>query len=475
MTTAKRNALVAGATFAVAACCGVVCLAYWLTYDPAATLQFRVPGGDGTPPDAHLHDKPVDLAGTFQQFDGQPADLPGAWPRFRGPNGDNIVPDGPPLAEAWGADDPRVLWGIDLGEGHAGAAILNGRVYIIDYDEQSKQDAIRCFSLGDGREIWRRSYRVSVKRNHGMSRTVPAVTGKYLVTMGPRCHVVCLDSTSGAFRWGIDLQREYGTKEPLWYTGQCPLIVDGRVLLAPCGKDVLMMAVDCETGQPVWKAPNPKGWDMSHSSIVPMTIAGKAMYVYAAVGGVAGVSTDGAILWQLPWKAKVVAPSPVPLEDGKIFVTAGYGEGGMTLQVREANGTFNAEVLEQHGPKDGLACEQQTPIVYDGLLYAIMPKDAGALRCQFVCYRPDGSLVWSSGQANRFGLGPFLLADGKFYILNDEGALTMIKASKDAYVSLAQAQVLHGQDAWAPIAVADGRMVLRDSKRMVCIAVGAAS
>jgi outer membrane protein assembly factor BamB len=216
---------------------------------------------------------------------------------------------------------------------------------------------------------------------------------------------------------------------------------------------------------------------MSHSSIVPVKVAGKKMYVYCAVGGVVGVSAEpgnaGAVLWQLPWNAKVVAPSPVPLEDGKIFITAGYGEGGMTINVQENGGTFSAEILEKHGPKDGLACEQQTPIYHDGLLYAIMPKDGGALRGQFVCYRPGGSLVWSSGQSHRFGLGPFLLAGGKFYVLNDDGMLTMIKASREAYLPLDQAQVLHGQDAWGPIALAGDRMLLRDSKQMVCVAVGA--
>jgi outer membrane protein assembly factor BamB len=208
-----------------------------------------------------------------------------------------------------------------------------------------------------------------------------------------------------------------------------------------------------------------------------MNISDKRMYVYCAVGGIAGVSAEpgdaGAILWQLPWNAKVVAPSPVALEDGRIFLTAGYGEGGMMIQVRETNGIFSAEVLYKHGPKDGLACEQQTPIYHDGLLYGIMPKDAGALRGQFVCYRPDGSLAWSSGQSNRFGFGPFLLVDGKFYLLDDDGTLTMIRASRASYEPLGQARVLHGQDAWGPMALAGDRMLLRDSKQMICLAMGA--
>ena len=444
----------------------------WFTYDPVM-ISMRVPGKDGTPTELRGHDRATDLRGKFETFDGVPANLPGTWPRFRGADASNIVRESISFPDQWGKTGPTVCWSVDLGEGHAGPVIMAGRVFLLDYDEKTKSDAIRCFSLADGREIWRRSYTVSVKRNHGMSRTVPAVTEKWLVTIGPRCHVVCLDPMTGDYRWGIDLQREYGTKEPLWYTGQCPMIDDTRVILAPCGTDTLMMAVEGETGAPVWKIPNPDKWDMSHSSIMIMTLAGKRMYVYCAVGGIIGVSAEakdaGAVLWKVPWVARVIAPSPVPMADGKILVTAGYGEGGMTLQVKEQNGTFTADILEKHGPKDGIACEQQTPIYYDGLLYAIMPKDAGALRAQFVCYQPDGKLVWSSGQSERFGLGPFILADNKFYVLNDEGMLSVLRLSRERYEKLDQTQVLHGQDAWGPLAIAGDRMVLRDSKQMVCI------
>ena len=59
----------------------------------------------------------------------------------------------------WGTD--RILWSVnDLGEGYAGAAVANGRVYVLDYDEVREADSLRCFSLDDGKEIWRRWYGV---------------------------------------------------------------------------------------------------------------------------------------------------------------------------------------------------------------------------------------------------------------------------------------------------------------------------
>ena len=159
---------------------------------------------------------------------------------------------------------------------------MNGRVYLMDYDQPKRSDALRCLSLADGKEIWRFAYRNAVKRNHGMSRTVPAVTEKFVVAMGPKCHVVCVDAITGELRWGMDLVREFGSTVPPWYAGQCPLIEGGKVILAPAGKDALLIAVDIQTGKEVWRTPNPNGWQMTHSSVMPVDFCGELMLVYCA-------------------------------------------------------------------------------------------------------------------------------------------------------------------------------------------------
>lgn len=455
----------------------ILLLFRWFSYDPARRLTRSLPGADGGPTEAARAvavDVQVDLAGKLEKFDGIPSCLPGSWPRFRGADFDNICKADVKLADSWPESGPEVLWSVALGEGHAAPAVFKGCVYLFDYDEAKRSDALRCFSLADGKEIWRRSYTLPAKRNHGLSRTIPAVTEDCIVTIGPRCHVSCVETTTGKFRWGIDLQKEYGTTEPLWFTGQCPLIDNGLALIAPGGSDVLLMAVDCKTGAVVWKVPNPNGWKMSHSSIIPMPLHGEKMYVYAAVGGMVGISTAGKILWEIPWSASVVAPSPVPVAGNKIFITAGYGAGSLMVQIDKTTDGFAAKEISRTGPADWLACEQQTPILYGGLLYGIMPKDGGALKQQFVCYDPaaGGEPVWSSGKTHRFGLGPFFMAAGKFFILDDSGTLTMLKASRSGYEQLAQHKVLAGQDAWGPLALAGTRMLLRDSTRMVCIELG---
>jgi outer membrane protein assembly factor BamB len=301
---------------------------------------------------------------------------------------------------------------------------------------------------------------------------VPAVTDEFVVTLGPRCIAMCVRPESGDFLWGIDLVAEYGTEVPLWYTGQCPLIDDGVAVLAPGGR-VLMMGVECATGEVVWQTPNPDRWNMSHSSVVPATLLGRRTYIYCAKEGTVGVSAEpadrGKVLWKTTaWAHSVTSPSPLPIDERRIFLTAGYGGGSMMLGLSEEAGEIAAAPLFER-EKTVFSCEQHTPLLYRDRLFAVLPKDAGANRAQFACLDLEGNLVWTSGQTERFGLGPFLGAGDRIFILDDNGTLTLIRASIDRYEQLARARVLPGREAWAPMALVDGRLLARDFEEMVCL------
>ncbi len=454
---------------AAVALLAAVAAAVWLSRGPGQALDLRKPGADASLAggEAAGGTNPV-LAGKLIRADGQPADLPGAWPRFRGTNLDNLSTDPTPLARTWDAAGPKQLWAIDVGEGYAGAVVRDGRVYVMDYDQPKRQDALRCLSLADGKEVWRYTYPVPLKRFHGLSRTVPTLADKYVVAMGPKCHVVCLDATTGELRWGLDLVRQFGTTVPQWYAGQCPLVDQGRVILAVGGKEALFVAVELETGKVLWQTPNPNKWQMTHSSVVPMEFAGQRMYVYCANLGVVGIAAkDGALLWETTeWQITLATiPAPVPLADGKIFLSGGYGAGSLMLQLKSEGGRLAPQTLFRLEPKV-YGATQHTPIPYKDHLYGVREPDG-----QFVCLDLNGKVVWASGPNHKFGLGPFLIANGLIFALNDSGKLTLMEATTDRFNLLAQAQVLQGHESWGPMALAGGRLIARDTLRMVCLEV----
>ncbi|MBI4976737.1 MAG: PQQ-binding-like beta-propeller repeat protein [Spirochaetes bacterium] len=455
----------------IAAVLGTVTLVWWFSVEPVGiSLAYRIPLSNemNIKKSVQALSETVTIAGVFKKFGGTSSPITASWPRFRGADFDNIAKEDIRLKNSWGPKGPPVLWSVDLGEGYAAPAVMNGRVYVLDYNETERADALRCFSLDNGAEIWRRTYKIDVKRNHGMSRTTPAVTAKYALTVGPKCHVLCVDAVSGGFLWGIDLPREQGTKVPLWYTGQCPLIDNNIAVIAAGGKD-LLIGVDCASGKVVWRAPNVNKWDMSHASVMPMTLSGKRVYVYPALGGIVGVSAESAdrgriVFSTREWNPSVSAPSAVQTGPDTFLITAGYGAGSAMFRV---NG--NAVSLIYKKTKEEFGCEQQTPIFYQNHLFTVMPPDGGGHRGELVCMTPDGRTVYASGREDRFGLGPYMIADGKLFLLDDSGVLTMSRAGTVKYERLARAKLLSGRDSWGPLALVSGRMLLRDLKRLICI------
>jgi len=455
---------------------GISLIVYWFLYNPVKDFKTSVPGMDNRPDSTSEIADEVNIGETFVQIsESNASDLSGSWTRFRGSDFDNISKEKTKLISKFPESGPNILWRVDLGEGHAAPVIQNGKVYLLDYLEKEKADALRCFSLKTGEELWQRKYNVHIKRNHGMSRTVPAINSKYIVTIGPKGHVMCNNPETGEYLWGIDLVAEYNTEIPFWYTGQCPLIIDDVAIIAPGGSSMII-GVDCDSGEVIWETPNPDNWGMSHSSIMPMTLDGKKMYVYAAIGGICGISANGEDIGTILWKTtefapNVVAPSPLVLNDGKIFMTAGYGAGSILLQVLKENLEYKTTVFQQFKPKDGIASEQQTPLLFNNHILTILPKDAGSNRNQFVCCDADDctKILWTSGKSDRFGLGPYMIADGKFFILKDDGTLTIAVASTTKFEVLDKKKIMAGHDAWGPLAIADGYLLMRDSKQMLCI------
>ncbi len=441
-----------------------VTLTAWLTASRVERVEKRVPVQRSRPEESAESGEQRN-PGTLVRGDAEPADIPGTWPQFRGTDRTNVVDDAEEVASTWASGQPQELWKVKVGAGHAGVAVRNGRVYVNDYLQDKKERAIRCLSLADGAEIWRYTYSVSVKRNHGVTRTVPSVNEDYLVTIGPKCHVRCLDAVTGEEQWKMDLVEEFGTTVPPWYCGQCPLLQDDSVILAP-GANPLMMKVRLDDGEVAWKTPNPGGWEMTHSSLVAMDYNGSKQYVYCTTGGVVGVSAeDGELLWKFPdWTIKIATvPSPLPVGDGRIFLSGGYESGAMMIRLTGSGPDIEVETLFELGPRT-FGAEQHTPVLYEGHIYGIIPSG------QLACLNLDGERLWTSDANTLFGLGPFMVADGKILALQaQEGMLRMAPAAPDGYEEMASAQVLEGHDAWAPMALAGRRLLLRDLRTLVCL------
>jgi outer membrane protein assembly factor BamB len=372
----------------------------------------------------------------------------GDWPQFLGPDRDGKSAETGLLRE-WPEGGPEVLWSTEVGQGYSAAAIHSGKVYFNDYDESTSEFMVRALTLDEGKELWRFKESRRIRPNHGITRSIPATDGKYVFSLDPKATFHALDAETGKEIWRKNLVQEYQTKIPPWYNGQCPLIEDDKVVIAPVGPSALVVALDKATGKELWRTPNPEGWLLSHASLTPAKLGGVDQYHF-------------------PFKFNLsVSPSPRAVDSERVYVTAAYDSGGAMFRVKRDGDAFTTEEIFVHAA-DEWNSEVQTPILFDDHLFAVGKKRRG----MFTCLDLDGKPVWTSDGHAYFGLGSFILADGMFLILEGAtGMLRLLEANTKEYKELAHAQLLSRHDVWAPLALSDGKLVIRDFGRMVCLKV----
>jgi outer membrane protein assembly factor BamB len=392
------------------------------------------------------------------------------WPQFRGAQRDDISRE-TGLLRKWPDGGPTVLWTTEVCQGYAAAAICGGRVYFEDYGRDAKEWYLRCLNLADGRELWRFSESKTIRANHGITRTAPAVDGRYVFALDPKCVFHCLDAPTGKELWRKSFVNDYQAQIPPWNNGQNPLIEPDRVILGVGGEAALMVALDKATGSEIWRTPNPNRWPLSHCSVMPAEIAGVKQYLWCTLFGPIGVrAADGKLLWHHDRKFNVaIAPSPLALPGDRVFMTSGYDAGSVMFRVKKDDSGFSTETIFDW-PSTRWNSEVHTPVVFQDHMFAVGKEKRGLLTCLDL----DGNIVWTSAGKAEFDLGSYLLADGGllFILEGKTGMLRLVELNTQEYRELDHAQVLGGDNVWGPMALADGKLVLRDMTKMVCIEVG---
>ena len=84
----------------------------------------------------------------------------------------------------------------------------------------------------------------------------------------------------------------------------------------------------------------------------------------------------------------------------------------------------------------------------------------------------DGNVKWKTGRSPTFDKGGFILADGMIFSVDGiKGILYLTEPNPEGFRELASAKVLDTNQCWAPLALSDGKLLIRDQKQMKCVNV----
>ena len=389
------------------------------------------------------------------------------WPQFLGPDRNAVATDEKCLPRSWPESGPKVLWQVPTGEGFGGACVYADSVLLLDR-ETGKKDILRRLRLADGEEVWRFEYDAPGALSYPGSRSTPATDGDLVFSIGPHGHVLAAKFADGSVVWRAHLLDDWDAKRPDWGVAMSPLLLDDKVIVSPWGGKAALVAYNKTDGKVVWRTPNAAGTALAYTSPTLMKLDGRTMIVATGNGSYTiGVDAEtGKQLWFYDgYRCDIQIASPIILSDGRVLLTGGYGAGSAMFTV-EARGEDFAVTELWKTKAFGSALNQ--PVIYDGHIFLNVGFKESVHG--LACATTDGELKWETGQSPSFDMGSILLADGLIFAVNGaDGDLVIIGPNPNAYTELARARVLAGQKIWAPMALSNGKLLLRDHTKLMCL------
>jgi outer membrane protein assembly factor BamB len=406
------------------------------------------------------------------------------WPQYLGPKR-NGTSDQKDILRTWPEKGPDVLWTVNVGIGYGGPVVKDGKVYLLDRDDKVG-DNLRCFDLTSGKELWNFAYPAPGSVMFPGSRSVPAIDGNRIYSVGPYGNLYCIDINTHKPVWNKNVWIDFGGGEiPRWAITQCPLVYNNLLILASQAPQAGVVAYDKLTGTVKWatKSLGPVGYvtpeivKVGKEDHLVMITASAGRGTSASGGKVIGIEPlTGKTIWEYTnWQCGIPVPGAVDAGDGRILITGGYNAGAAMIKIeKKADGSYSVNELYKN-PDFG--AHTQPPVLVNGNFYA--QYTTNERKDGLVCMSIDGQVKWKTMRAPLFDKGGIILAEGLLLITDGASKLYLVEPDPSAFKPVASSELLKGDSGdqrfpaqnWAPLALSGGKLLIRDQSRLICVKV----
>jgi outer membrane protein assembly factor BamB len=434
------------------------------------------------------------------------------WTRFRGPNGSGVTTDEKPIPVTWSKSE-NLKWKVALpGPGSSSPIIVGGRVFVTCWsgygtgsgnagDQSQLRRHLVCIDSETGDTVWSKAVEPFLPEDpysgmftqHGYASHTPVSDGERVYTFFGKSGAIAFDM-DGNQLWQKSAGTESGPRG--WGSASSPILYENLLIVAATAESDALVALDKMTGEEVWRQ-EAAGFDSVWGTPVLVPVGDDRTDLVIAVPGEIWAlnPADGKLLWYCEAVPASSFCSSAVAADGVVYAMESGPGGGGGAAVRAGG---QGDVTQSHVVWSGNQSNRiGTPIVHEGRLYAISNKiatcfDAATGEEVFKSRLTSGSGDSSQPQppaqpGGRGGRGGFggrgggggmggqdysspILADGKLYYATRSGEMFVIKIG-DSFEQLAVNRVTDdSEDFSATPAVSDGRLYIRSSKHLYCVA-----
>jgi outer membrane protein assembly factor BamB len=381
------------------------------------------------------------------------------WPRFHGPNRDNISGD-TGLLKQWPINGPKLVWTAkDIGEGFSTVAIANGLIYTTGNIE--KDTVITAMDL-NGKLVWTANNGPAYKRSQPGTRGTPTIDNGRLYHENADGDVICLDAKTGEKIWSLNILEKFNGRNIIWGLAESLLIDGNNLICTPGGEAVGIAALDKRNGRTVWKSQGTHD-KPGYCSPIVFEYKGLRQIVTLMAKSIAGFDAEtGKLLWQVehvtPYDENINMPI---FHEGYIFAsTRTTGSRLLRLNVDGKNAS-----VEQVWESKQLEPQHGGILLLGNYLYgACRTSGLGPWVC--LDFKTGKRMFSEQG----IGTGSLTYADGLVYALNHKRIVALVEATPQQFKIISQFKLPEGGKGptWAHPVVCNGCLYIRHGNHLYC-------
>ncbi len=402
-----------------------------------------------------------------------------AWRQWGGPHR-NFIVEAAGLADKWPDAGPRVIWSRPLGTGHSAIVADEGRLFTMYRAGNGRarggpwdaEESVIALDAKTGATMWQYKYASPIEDfSFGAGpHSTPLIVGDRLFTIGTNKQLHAFDKRTGTVIWSHDLIKEFNSPplliRPVVKTGYgcSPIAFRDTIICSAGGPGQSVMAFRQSDGHLVWKSGD---FLTSEAPPILIDVAGRPQIVFLAGGTVTGLDpATGHVLWSHPHDPGNDLNCGTPLwgADNILFVSSAYKAGSRAIKLtQDGDATFAEELWFTNKTRFMFLNAIRLGDYVYGTSGDFGPAFLTALEVK------TGRAAW---QHRGFGRASLIYADGKAFIMEEDGDLALATLTPDGVTVLSEAKVFD-TTSWTVPTLVGTTLYARDREKIVALDVGA--
>ena len=382
------------------------------------------------------------------------------WPRFHGPNNDNVSPD-TGLLKIWPDGGPSRIWeAAGIGEGYSTVAIAGGRIYT---SGSIDGDCVITALDAEGNIAWQQQNGKAWAKSYPGTRSTPTIDNGLLYHLSANGNLICLKADNGEVEWSVNILEKFDGRNIMWGLAESLLIIGDKVICSPGGEDVGMVALHKMTGEVIWESAGAKGGP-GYASPILVDYEGLQQIIMPMSESIVGVrASDGELLWRYPHKVYTNQNITTPLfHDGFVIISACGRQGTSSLQLKVSGDQCS---VEEHWLNETLDDKHGGLILVDGRLYGYAESQQKGEPWMCIDFATGETIFQSAPleSSYMFRNGCLAYADGMFYLYTDDGHMALAKPGDSGFevAGMLEIEDPGKNPTWAHPVVFGGRLYIR--------------